>query len=421
MKRLLTWGNISLLLLIGLLAGCDTFVEDVDPPIDTIPDERLNDPDQIPFLVLGVHARFADTYGGLALLGGGLSDELFFDQNVPGATFPSYREIDQGDILLDNNSVDGVYNDLGELRFLADKLVERIDNNMPDAPADLATLGRFVGYFYGGVARYFYATYFGLNPDQGGGVIDAGPFIPSDQMYDRALEKLNAALQNLPQELQIGETTFSQDQLRRVVNSVIARIYLFKGDYAAATQAALNGMQPGDPPFLALFSVEAPNDFYFGGGRGRTQFVPDWRFAQYVEEDPSEVARIPLWTKLGNDGETVYYIQDKYPEQESPIPFMTWQENHLMLAELGALRGQDIGGLDPLTLINEVRQSHGVTLLPAGTTVDEDLILTERDKELFVQGMRLPDQRRFNRWHLPPGRWMYLPITQNERNANPNL
>jgi len=420
MKRLLTLWSCSLLLA-GFLAGCDTYVEDIDPPIDTIPDERLNDPAQIPFLVQGVHARFADTYGGLALLSGGLSDEFFFDQNVPGATFPTYKQIDEGDILLDNNSVDGVLSDLGELRFLADNLVERIDNNMPDAPADLATLGRFIGYFYGGVARYFWATYFGLNPEQGGGVIDAGPFIPSDEMYDLALEKLNAALQNLPQELRIGIKTFSQDELRRVVNSVIARVYLFKGDYAAAAQAALNGMQPDDPPFLALFSVEAPNDFYFGAGPGRAQFVVDWRFVQYLEADPKEAERIPLADTLGNDKETIYYRQDKYPAQDSPIPFMTWQENHLMLAELGALHGQNIGGADPLALINEVRTSHGLDPYPDGTTVTEDLILEERDKELFAQGIRLPDQRRFDRWHLPAGTWKYLPITQNERNANPNL
>jgi len=70
MKRLLTLWSCSLLLM-GFLVGCDSYVEDIDPPIDTIPEERLNDPDQIPFLVNGVHARFADTYGGLALLSGG--------------------------------------------------------------------------------------------------------------------------------------------------------------------------------------------------------------------------------------------------------------------------------------------------------------------------------------------------------------
>ncbi|WP_243663232.1 hypothetical protein [Rhodothermus marinus] len=116
MRRLLVLWSCSLLLA-GFLAGCDTYVEDIDPPIDTIPDERLNDPAQIPFLVQGVHARFADTYGGLALLSGGLSDEFFFDQNVPNATFPTYMQIDQGDILLDNNSVDGVLNDLASCAF----------------------------------------------------------------------------------------------------------------------------------------------------------------------------------------------------------------------------------------------------------------------------------------------------------------
>jgi len=95
---------------------------------------------------------------------------------------------------------------------------------------------------------------------------------------------------------------------------------------------------------------------------------------------------------------------------------MTWQEVNLMRAEL-KLRGAGSG--DALALVNEVRASHNLAAL---TTVDLDVIYTERDKELFCTGVRLPDERRFSgKWHLGAGKWMYFPITQGERNNNPNF
>jgi hypothetical protein len=102
------------------------------------------------------------------------------------------------------------------------------------------------------------------------------------------------------------------------------------------------------------------------------------------------------------------------------MPFLTWQENELMLAEC-ELRLAD-NAASALARINTVRTSYtGLRALPAGTTATLDLIYTERDKELFLTGMRIIDQRRFNRWHLRSDTWRYMPIVQPEINNNPNL
>jgi hypothetical protein len=68
--------------------------------------------------------------------------------------------------------------------------------------------------------------------------------------------------------------------------------------------------------------------------------------------------------------------------------------------------------------------------------VDQALIAAEREKEFFVTGLRLLDQRRFDipfvRQDLNietgavtvdpvAGNWRHLPITQSERNQNPNF
>ena len=191
--RTLTTSFLASLLVALLIAGCDSFVEDVDLPVDTIDNEQLTDESQVSFLISGLQTRFATTHDRLALLSDGLSDQLIFDQRVPNATFPTYQEVDIGEITLDNNSVDNPFTGLGELRFFSDEFLDRIAE-IEFEDADLQREAQFTGTFYGGVARYFYATFFGLEPRMGGGVINAGPFIPSGEMYVQALDKLNASL-----------------------------------------------------------------------------------------------------------------------------------------------------------------------------------------------------------------------------------
>ncbi len=394
---------LTVVLLATLVAACDSFVEDVDLPIDSIDDDQLTTEGQVPFLIAGVETRFATTHDRLAAYSDGLSDQFIFDQRVPNATFPSFREIDEGDITFANNSVDGVYNDLGEVRFFADNLLERIAE-IEFSDAELKRQAEFTGHFFGGVARYFYATYIALTPRDGGGVINAGPFIPAPQMYDLALEKLNAAL---------GVGTEAQ---RRAVNTLIARIHLYKGEFDAARTAALNGLQEGDAPFQSRHSVESVNEYWIAAGPGRTQWVCDFRYKALVDADPAEAVRVPLTAITGNDSPpTTFYRQGKYNDRDTPLDFLTWQEGALIVAEVD-LRGGDAAGA--LGRVNQVRASHG---LPALAALDMDTLAFEREKEFFASGMRLADQRRFDRWHLGPNTWQFLPITQSERNQNENL
>lgn len=382
--------------------SCEDYVTEVDPLVYAVEDEVLDEPTQIPFLIKGVKQRFATATSELFIIADGLSDAFFFDNNVPNATYTSYNEIDNGEIFLDNNSVDAALYDIGELRYFADRLIERVQAMSGVDDADYRA-AMFNGYFYGGVARYYYATYFGLEPNRGGGTIDNSAFIDSPEMYGLAIEKFVLALDYV-----------ANDAEARIVNSFIARAHLYNEDYSQAAVYAVNGMQEGDDDFLALYSPLTNNTYYVHAGTLRKQFVVDYRYHDYIVADSQEVNRIDIGEVYGNDG-TLYYYQTRYFEASSPIPLMTWQENNLMLAEL-ALRGQGSG--DALSLVNSVRASHDIEPLD---NIDLDVLLQERDKELFVRASRLPDQRRFDKWHLDPGTWQYLPLTEGERNANPNL
>ncbi|MFQ6115672.1 MAG: hypothetical protein ACE5NG_16550, partial [bacterium] len=368
--------------MVMIWSACSDFVDEVEPIIDEVQDDLLNDEAQVPFLSTGVKVRASTTHDQLVTLSEGLSDVFFFDSNVPNATFPTFRDIDAGEITLDNNSVDGMFFDLGEMRFFADDLVRRV-NEITIEDAEVKREALFTGYLYGGLARYYFATYMGLNPTEGGGVIDNGPFIPSADMYALALEKLQTAL------------THAADAYEtRVVNSLIARIHLYTGNTSSAQQFAQNGLVDGDAPLQSLYSAESTNTVWQHAGLGRSQYVVDERFHDYVVADPLEATRIPLIEILGNDGVTIFYLQVKYDELDSPIDVISWQENELMLAELELTSNN----ASALARVNAVRASHGLGAL---TALDQTALITERDKELFLTGARLVDERRFGLWHLP--------------------
>jgi hypothetical protein len=386
--------------------SCEDYVQNVDEPINTISNSEVETQESIPFLVTGLKSSFAETHDELTVTASGLSDEQVFDRDVPQATFPSYDRLESGNFL----SADGTINNpLGEFRFYADNLLNVVETVEFDSESeDIRTEALFFGNFFGGVARAWYASYMGLEPDVGGGIIDNGPFIPSDEMYDQAIAKLQESL------------NFANDYQIKVVNSTLARILLYQGNYEAARAAAENGLTQGDDSFQSLHSVQSDNEWYNAAGNGRVQFRWDQRFKDYVNSDPDETNRLPFITIDGRSG-TVHYVQDLYPERSSPITFASWQETNLILAELELREGGANAEGNARALINEVRISHGLSTYSDTEEIDFDLLIEEREKELFTQGQRLIDQRRFDLWHLEADKWKYFPYNDQERNNNENI
>lgn len=393
---------IQIIILSFISISCRDFVTNVEPLVTATEDSNLNNESQVQFLINGVETSFAFTLGQVDVCAAGLSDAFFFDSNVPAATYPSFEDIDIGDIHLANGSVGSAYDAVGQLRYYSDDLIRRIDL-ISFSDTTLKNSALFTGYFYGGYARYLYATYFGLNPTQGGAPINNGPFIDSNDMYNLSINDFKESLKYVNDALMI-----------KTVNSIIAKAYLYNAEYDSVAEYAERGLINGDTPFQALHNSNQPNYWYVDAGQGRKQFVADFRFKNYIDADPNEAGRIKIGIIIGNNN-VMYYYQLIYPSYNSPQKVITWQENNLILAEL-ILRG--FGSGDALGLVNEVRASHGIEPL---SFVDLDVIYTERDKELFASGNRLVDERRFNRWHLAPGTWEYLPVTQRERDGNPNI
>lgn len=397
---------------VGGLAACDSFVEDIDGPVDRVVSDSLDNVSQVPFLITGVEEGFNDSYDAIAVVADLLSDAAIFDTDVENATFPTFDQIDDGAIELDNNSVDAALNAVYEYRFLADDLLRRANETIDFGDdSDSRDAAVYAANFHGGVARYLIGSYFSVDPASGGAPISDDPDNPSPalsvgELYSQADAKLAAAAGVAP-----------GDYEQRVINTLRARIAAFQGDYSGAASFAANGLMEGDAPYTGDYASTSANNWWSQGGRGRTQVASAFRFADYDAEDDRDLTELAPTV----DGVTIeYFRQALYPTNADPIPFVSWQENALLRAE-AALNG---GSGDATALINAVRASRGLDDLDGSASMDD--LIEARDRELFTQGQRLIDQRRFGipfTNHDGPltGPWRYLPITQTERNANPNL
>lgn len=401
---------MALFIAIFAVVSCTDFVQEVDDPINVVPGENLFVEDQVPFLLTGVEGRFAINYDALTVIAAGLSDAWEFESAVVSdATFPTFGEIDEGDIPFDNNSVDGPFNSLGQARYLADDLITKIAG-ITFTDTDLEATANFYAHVYAALTRAQYASYFGSTVTTRGGVIDNSALIPPATLYADAVTLLTTARS-------IAPTAYET----KLANSLIGRIHLYQGSYATAEPFLSAGLVAGDAPFQALYSLESQNNFFTQAGASRTQFSTDRRFGAYIAADANEANRLDIEevsdpSELTGPAEaagTTFFRSTL--AGGDPLNIISWEENHLMRAEV-ALNG--VGADDALALVNAVRAASTIDPLVA---VDLAALEIEREKELLHTPNRVLDQRRFGTWHLAAGTWQWFPITQGERNNNPNF
>lgn len=420
--------KIYLILLLSFaIFSCDDFVSDYEKPNDSIGDDQFKTAKDAQFLVKGVKGLFAETYDQMTSMAGGLSDEMNFTRDIQGASFVQFDQIDRATteaplpLTPINNSIANGFKALQEFRKHTELLISKCENDIVfnEGEEGIKTDALYNGYFYSAVAKYFLGAYFGLETNSPGATIDVSPLIPRDELYNMAITDLTTA-----------EAYASEAQLR-TINTFKARIYMLLNNSTMAATALSAGMMQGDANVNALYNALALNDWYFDSGNGRIQWYTNPRYEGYLALDPDESVRIPLFTVPGTAKDStgapirVYSVQNKFPETESSIRFLGWQENELLLAEI-AIAGGDVG--TGLTHINNVRTSYNLASVDEQYITDNyagdavAFLIAERDKEFFCEGMRLIDQRHFNVWHLDPATsWMHLPLPLAERQANPNL
>ena len=437
------------LYIILIFNGCESFVENTSSSISYVTDEEINDPANIPFLINGVLNDYSSAHTHVSLWADLLSDALVNDGKVQGSTDVRGEYLDNGSYDPTVGTYAPPYQAIAKVWRSANSLKSRLD--LMDGDESSEKQGYYTAYLYQALPCYLLGTYYGNGPnypDDGGATLNESAFLPSGDLYSMAVAYFDSAI------------VYADEHQQKIIHSLLGRQYLYEGNYSAAAQHASLGLQQSDESFNALPGEEDPwpNWYWYEAGSNRTRYTLASRFKRLLGEDfedtngngvwdstetftdcaitgadvgqgngmydgpiePEEIVRIPLSVAAMTPGQSYSrYFQMKYPFANSPVSIIDWKETHLILAEL-ALRGESVN-VTAIDAINAVRSSHGLQLL---ASVDYEVLLHERDKELFCQGQRLIDQNRFSdviNWHLPDGdTWHYLPLPFEEVLNNPN-
>jgi hypothetical protein len=135
---------------------------------------------------------------------------------------------------------------------------------------------------------------------------------------------------------------------------------------------------------------------------------------------------------IASDAVTQVWTQNKFADLGADIPFATWREAQLMIAEVDPTQS--------VAIINNLRATpHGLAAYGGGTATEiMETVLEERRRELWMQGTKLGDMLRVQaRADLPdiagymfetglnqrgqaygPGTCYPLPLSEKENNPN---
>lgn len=417
MKRMAVYGT---LLLAGLSAGgCDL---DLNDPNNTTEEDVFGDPLNLLGVGIGVQAEAAELVGAYIFATSLATDEM----GAGTGTFPNFKNADAG---LELETGQFLNEEPWSRAYRVIKLSNDLLTAVPDANLRAGTKSGLIA-----MAKTFKAMSFGilaaLYPQA---PTDVGIDNPAATFSDRAqvLAEAIALLESARQDLQA--TAVSDEfnatvvapgfNLEPTINALLARYNLMAGNYAAAAAAA--ALVPAGARSEFRFSATDRNSVnnivYNSGNPYQIRARQELRLGAEAGDQ-----RVAYWVEAATfQGEN--FVLDElnvYRTAEAPFPIFLPDEMKLIRAEAAARTG-DLA--TARTLINEVRTQCGVTTEPAAclpALAAADLsteaavlaeILKQRRYELFLQGLRFDDLRRFNATR----KYDFLPLPQSECDRNP--
>lgn len=384
-------------LLVALLAtaACGDLLS-VDNPSSILEDD-LNTPQGVSAVAAGVAGDFNGAYTRTAFWVALLSDEM-----LHVGTAAIYRNASLGEV----QSLNTAYNDLAKARWVADDAVRRFRDLLPDADSRSETASARV---YGGYSLLMLADNYCRIPLDGG-----APSTPT-QIYAEAEARFDEAL-TIAQAA--GATALRNQALlgRARARLMTGNNQGARGDAAQVPQGfifeSIHSETPGNQnnefPYQTVSEIRREISVH-------PRIYEDERFAN----DP----RMPIINRgpsyLGTDGGTQFVEQRKYVVRSSNMQIGSWQEARLIEAE-AALRLGDLE--DTAALINVVRSAAGLPAYAGAISAGalQEQLIAERTAELYLEGQRLNDQRRFSDPFLA-GRAACYDVSQSEKDANPHL
>lgn len=415
------------LALLLAVSGCDQLDEalDVETPSD-IPAEGLAVPGNAELLVNGAIGDFECAFGAYVALSGVLSHE-FIDATQTASRWPyDRRDVHPSDADYGEDSCVGlgVYTPLSTARFSADNILGHLQG-WTDAQLDEVGLDRTeliaVAAAYAGYSRVLLGE--GFCSVAISSQTEFGSELSSEDVFRQAEERFSTAIE--------AAQASGRDDILNMAYVGRARARLSLGETGGALADAQQ--VPEDFVYVATASTASSrrnNRVYAQSGVGLTggdalSVGPSYRNVTYLGvADP----RVPVFNAQDTaaDNVTEIFIQEKYTSLSDPLPIATGDEAQLIIAEIG-------GGATAVAIINEFHDRAG---LPPFASADPQEIqahvIEERRRELWLEGHRFYDMRRFD-LPLDPapgveyrkggfyGDTRCLPLPDVEVRNNPNI
>lgn len=404
------------------LAGCDMDLTDPNNPTEQ---EAVSTAPGIRQIAIGLQADYSNAFVSPVQTVGVVTDEL----GAGEATFDSYHRADAGEPLL---NLDGFstnpWGDMYRVIRIADVLIDNAGNVGfgPGYTSGLMALGKF----YKGLAFAQLYQLYPMAPINVGPNITDPEFASRDQVISTALGLLEEARQHLqttpaPAEFR-SQVLAPGFNLENSINAMIARFALMAEDYDRAMDAA-GRVDLGvwsEFRFGALDANPLWNWWYNSGNAYQLRARQDFRMEAQAGDQ-----RVDYWVAPDTLPGAVRPQLDHvaaYMERTDPYPVYVPGEMRLIMAEVEARRNN----LDAArTHLNAVRTQCESALpeptaclpeLTAGDipTQDDvlDAILRERRYELYLQGVRWSDLRRFG--EQTKYDFLPIPVTECDRNTN---
>jgi len=410
---------------VGALAACDFDVTNPGPT-----DDAFLDRDE---------AHQAVANGAARMLFDALNEVAYTTSAVTRETFPSGSTSSFG---ISNNQQAGL------LLYDDEHIVDGWNSGQRSRYIGESGFDRFAETHEGGNAGYrpaveaaLYAAYASrlLGENWCEAAVDGGAIIPRSEMLQRAEEWFTKAIDAA------GSTaSLATQKTAAVAGRAAVRVQL--GNWSGALSDA--GQVPTDFVFNARYEEAQQDQYnrtYFAGADQPYRAVTVWNTVYEGYFASTGDPRTP-WTDTGLLGDAAvqlvgntrvpFYRQLKFAERGADIRLSSGYEMRLIEAEKKLMDG-DIAG--SMAILNARRSELGLDpWAPATLTEAWTAFKRERGIELWLEGRRLADLKRWHDTNTPggldpleapgsatsylnAGQSLCYPIPKAEREANPNI
>jgi hypothetical protein len=393
------------------LAGCNAMDKmlDVDTPA-LIPAANLEGPESASLLLSGAIGDFEAAFPGhilqQSLLAGELHDGT---SSAPRWMVPS-RTMNN----MDSRYRDQSYTPLSTARWTADNILnllqEWTDAEVSDRQLMIATAAVYSGFGLVLLGEAFCTM-----------AVDVGPEIQPAEVFQLAEARFTTAI-TAAQAAGSSASTFLN---AAYVGRARARLDLGNASGAAGDAALV----PVGFRFDATYSDAASRRYNSVYEETRTGSISVTEPYRDLTVDGVPDPRVPAldMNRRAADALTPLWNQQLYTARGSSIPIARWEEAQLIMAEAA-------GGQTAVDIINNLRSRRGLPATYAGGTAAEikAQVIAERQRELFLDGHRVGDLRRYNLDFFPEVGLVYpkggiygdqrcFPLPMAEIAVNPNI